>query len=392
MEKKLWLIEVYNTKTKYILLAVLSLLLASCSGGKKEEKPDNLITVTDAVGRKVAINKDKRSRVLCIGAGALRLYSYVGDMSLLCAAEDIDRSVGADPFANVSRPYYDLYKGELSKLPSCGKGGPRNQAAEAEPILTCKPDVIISEYGDVDSANTLQDMVGVPVVTVSYGPKSVFDDHVKESLTLLGTVFGKEEKAKALNQYIADSETELKTKAASASPEEKKTLYIGCLGNWGTQDILSTSSSFPLFEVSHIDNAVKGISLAQGKIDKEKLISLNPDVMVLDAAGISNFKTVYSDPQNKADYDSLSAFKNNNVYLEMPFNAYYTNLEIALMDAYYLASIAYPDAYAGFDIAKKSDEITEAFLGQKMYDTIKSAPYSYGGFQKIENIQEFLKN
>lgn len=29
-------------------------------------------------------------RVVCIGAGALRLYSYIGDVSLLCGVEDID--------------------------------------------------------------------------------------------------------------------------------------------------------------------------------------------------------------------------------------------------------------------------------------------------------------
>lgn len=381
---------------KIFLMLSLPLVLAAC--GEKKDGGSETFAIEDASGRTVSIDPKKRERVLCIGAGALRLYSYVGDMSLLCAAEDIDRGVaGANPFAKVSRPYYDLYATQLSSLPSCGRGGPKNQAAEAEKIISCRPDIILSEYGDVDAANNLQAMVGVPVVTLSYGPKSVFDPAVKKSLEILGKAFGREEKADALIDYISASEKELGEKAAERVAE-KKSLYIGCLGNWGTQDILSTSPKFPLFAVSSIQNAVAdvdpaGMNLANGigKIDLEKLLSIDPDVIILDAAGVANFKAIYQENADiKASYDSLSAFQNGQVYLEMPFNAYYTNLEVALMDAYYAASIAYPDAYAGFDIAKKSDEISEAFLGAKMYGTIAAAEYSYGGFQRIQDVASFL--
>ena len=75
----------------------------------------------------------------------------------------------------------------------------------------------------------------------------------------------------------------------------------------------------------------------------------------------------------------------------MPFNAYYTNLEIALMDAYFLASVAYPEQYKSRDRVAKYEEISKAFLGKSCYkDTISKAKRSYGGFQKIDNLKEFL--
>lgn len=372
-------------------------LLTACGANTEttqnnSESSENKVEITDLIGRTNSIAESDKERVLCIGAGALRLYSYVGDIHNIIAVEDIDRDVDANIFANVSRPYYDVNKEYFKTLPSCGKGGPQAQQAEAEKILSCRPSLIISEYADVLKADTLQSQVGVPVVVVKYGSNSVFDDNVKESLTLLGKILGKEEKAKTLNDYIASSKADLENRASNIADADKSSIYIGGLGNWGTQDIYSTSTSFPLFNVSNIKNAVTSdITLTNGKLEKEAFLSLNPDKIVLDSAGLAKFKTTYESASE--EFDSLEAFANGEIYLEMPFNAYYTNLEIALMDAYFLASVAYPDAYKDMDMDKKYDEIGNAFLGSNCYsESIKNAPMSYGGFQKISNIKEFLAN
>lgn len=380
-------------KRKLLNVVLLSLLLVGCSDQTEtgSETQAKTIEVTDMIGRKNTISLEASKRVVCIGAGALRLYSYLGDKENLVAVEDIERSVGSNVFEKVSRPYYDINKEYYKTLPSCGKGGPQAQQAEAEKILSVAPSLIISEYGDVSKADALQEQVGVPVVVVSYGKKSVFDDNVKNSLTLLGQVLGKEEKATRLNAYIQDSETELKGKAQGVAEEDKKSIYIGCLGNWGTQDIYSTSSSFPLFEVSSIKNAVtSSVTVNNGKLEEEAFLSLNPDRIVLDSAGLARFKTTYESDSSK--FDELKAFKDGEVYLEMPFNAYYTNLEIALMDSYFLASVAYPEVYKDFNLEQKYTEIGEAFLGADCYTYVKQAPMSYGGFQKIGNVKEFLTN
>ncbi len=368
---------------KHSLLLLSILLLSSCSVKNSEEG----IQVTDTLERSHIISKDKRSRVVCIGAGALRLYSYIGDRNLLCGVEDIDSgNEDANPFKGISRPYYDLNKDFYEALPSCGKGGPKNQQAEAERILSCNPDIVISEYQDKKASDDLEQKLGVPVINVSYGKNSVFDDNIKKSLNILGKVFSKEERAKELTSYIDTCKKELSEKKS----EEEKTCYIGCLGNYGVQDIYSTSSDYPLFNVSGVKNVLSGsIELTNGRIDSEKFFSLDMDYIFLDAAGTETFKGVYTKKKNL--FDSIDAVKKGEVYLEMPFNAYYTNLEVALMDAYFIASSYHKDAYQGFDIKEKSEEISKMFLQEECYDKfISKAKYSYGGFQKISSLSDFF--
>ena len=50
------------------------------------------ITVTDMMGRQVEVIPGSYKKVVCIGAGALRMYSYIGDVNLLCGVEDIDNA------------------------------------------------------------------------------------------------------------------------------------------------------------------------------------------------------------------------------------------------------------------------------------------------------------
>ena len=130
------------------------------------------ITVTDMIGREVTVVPGSYQRVVCIGAGALRMYSYIGDVNLLCGVEDIDNASLADRpkmFDSVARPYVLAYSDVFETLPSCGVGGPMAQAAEAEKILSCNPDIVISEFEDVEKEDALQEQLGVPVITLSTG-------------------------------------------------------------------------------------------------------------------------------------------------------------------------------------------------------------------------------
>lgn len=373
---------------KFLISLSAMTSLISCGPTTSEIPEENQLVVTDLLGREVKLSKDDKDHVVCIGAGALRLYSYIGENENLVGVEDIDRDVNKNPFENISRPYYDLNKEFYKTLPSCGKGGPQNQYPEIESIIACNPTLIISEYTDKNQADMLQQKTGIPVVSVSYGNDSVFDTKIKQSIELLGTILDEKEKAEKLNQFISDSKKELKEKAESAA-EAPSPLYIGCLGNWGNQDIYSTSSDYILFNVSNIPNALSSdYALVEGKIEAEKFISLNPSKIVLDSGGIGRFKDTYE--KNKSIFNSMDAFKNGEIYLQMGYNVYFTNLEIALMDAYFLASIAYPTVYQNFDLEAKYNEISTAFLGVPFYDEICKKPMSYGGFQKIENIEDFF--
>ena len=213
-------------KISFILMLFVVLFLGvSCSNDNKKEAPskDKEIEVTDMVGRNVNVLPGSYSRVICIGAGALRMYSYIGDLDKLAGVEDIDNENATgrpQMFDAVARPYYIAGKDVFKTLPSAGKGGPQAQAAEPEKILNCNPDIIVSEYEDVDKANALQTQIKVPVIVVKYGYSGVFDNLIKNSITLLGKVFDKEAKANTLNSFIEREKAEIEKRVSNINVKE----------------------------------------------------------------------------------------------------------------------------------------------------------------------------
>ena len=134
---------------KLLALSLALLMLLSLCACVDRNGLSGDITVTDMVGRTVSVTPGSYRRVVCIGAGALRMYSYIGDVAYLAGVEDIDNtSLSERPkmFDSVARPYVLAFGDTFDDLPSCGVGGPMAQSAEAEKILSCNPDIVISEF------------------------------------------------------------------------------------------------------------------------------------------------------------------------------------------------------------------------------------------------------
>lgn len=351
------------------------------------------LTVTDMIGREVAVTPGSYKRVVCIGAGALRMYSYIGDVELLCGVEDIDNTTLTERpkmFDSVARPYVIAFGDVFSALGSCGVGGPNAQAAEAEKILSCNPDIVISEYEDVEKENALQAQLGVPVITLKTGPNGVFDDAFKGSMALLGTIFGNEEKAEALVAFVEAQEAEISGRTAKVADADKPGVYICGLGNWGTTDHLMTAQNYISFHIANVNNVVSGLE-APGiqAIEAEKFVALGEamDIMIMDSAAVKNIIPLYQ--EDRTMFDSCKAWQDGEVYLQMAYNAYYTNYEIALINTWFIAKTVYPDLFADIDITAKTNEITKMFLGKELAEEIFAYPSSFGGYQKIDTATFF---
>ena len=104
--------------------------------------------------------------------------------------------------------------------------------------------------------------------------------------------------------------------------------------------------------------------------------------MILDAAAVKNIKPLYG--EDPTMFDACKAWRTGEVYLQMAYNAYYTNYEIALCNTWFIAKTVYPERFADVDIQKKTDEITKVFLGTPLAEQIAAAPSSFGGYQKID--------
>lgn len=394
------------------MVAVMLLGLCACGGWEKEgtrqtkedaTEPEVLtqeegmegttdqsaeIIVTDMIGREVTVVPGSYQRVVCIGAGALRMYSYVGDVNLLCGVEDIDNTALEERpkmFDSVARPYVLAYSEVFQTLPSCGVGGPMAQTAEAEKILSCNPDIIISEFEDVEKEDALQEQLGIPVITLSAGAKGVFDEAFAGSMELLGTIFGEEEKAASLIAFVEAEATEITKRTENISEKDKPGAYICGLGNWGTTNHLMTAESFVSLNLAHVKNVLSGTGMqGVGPIEEEKFVALGDDIdlMIMDAAAVKNIAPLYE--ENPMMFDTCKAWQNGEVYLQMAYNAYYTNFEIQLMNTWFTGKTVYPNLFEDVDMVAKTNEVTRAFFGKDLAEEIFACPSSFGGYQKID--------
>ena len=373
----------------FLLALVLIFSLCACNAQQTPAGTESQeTTVTDMIGRKVTVTPGSYKRVVCIGAGALRMYSYIGDAKLLVGVEDIDNtSLSERPqmFDSVARPYVLAFGETFKELPSCGVGGPMAQAAEAEKILACNPDIVISAFEDAAKADALQEQLGVPVITLSTGSKGVFDDMFSGSMNLLGQLFNKTEKAAQIVAFVQSEAAQITGVVSEIPKEDQPSVYICGLGNWGTTDHLMTAENYISFEIAGVKNVVSGLGIQGiGPIEEEKFVELGEqmDIIIMDAAAVKNIKPLYA--EDKTMFDTCKAWKNGEVYLEMAYNAYYTNYEIALINTWFIAKTVYPDAFADVDLTAKTNEVTKVFLGEELAEEIFACPSSFGGYGKID--------
>ena len=97
-------------------------------------------------------------------------------------------------------------------------------------------------------------------------------------------------------------------------------------------------------------------------IDKEKLIQWNPDIIFIDEGGLELIRQDYQ--KNKPFYQVLGAVKKGQIYGQLPYNYYTTNIDTAIANAYHIGKVLYPDHFADIDPVAKANEIYEFLVGQ----------------------------
>jgi iron complex transport system substrate-binding protein len=209
-------------------------------------------------------------------------------------------------------------------------------------------------------------------------------------MELLGQIFEQEERAEELITYIEDEKNAISEKTKDIKDEDKPSVYICGLGNWGTTNHLMTAQNYVSFNIAGVKNVVTDLeNNGIQEIEEEKLVSMGEDIdiMFIDAAAVKNIKPLYA--EDNTMFDSIKAWNDGEVYLEMAYNAYYTNYEIALINTWYIASVVYPEAFEDFDVEAKTDEVTQMFLGTPLASDIYEKPASFGGYQKIDTATFF---
>lgn len=324
--------------------------------------------ITDLMGRKVEIPSDVKS-IVCTGAGALRMVCYAQATDFVIGVEDIDKEL------TIKRTYNYVYIDSFKNLPSIGKGGGRGYTAYEEEIINLQPDLILCSYTG-DALEQLADKTGIPVVSVTY-QSDMFDPDFQKSLTLIGDILGKQERCAEVISYITDAKNDLSERTKDIPNKDKPTAYTGAVTFSGGHGFGGTYGKFGPFTAINAKN-VADVTGETGsfEVDWEKVVEWDPDYIFLDPGNMDLVNEEYN--KNPDYFKSLRAVREGRVYSMISYNNYTTNIELAIADAYYAGSVLFPEYFSDIDIAQKTDELLEKFLGKRIYSEMEAAGLKFG--------------
>ena len=176
-----------------------------------------------------------------------------------------------------------------------------------EKILDVKPTIVIGQ--DYDE-KLIQNLKSLNIKVLSYKTNTI--ENIKNTILELGILFKKEEKSKEMISRIDDSLNSLKSIVENKkiliviSPKDSLSNQIYVTGNFlYFEDIIKASGN---------KNAYNSTNSAQPVVNTEKIINMNPDIIVL-LAPFYDGKTAELN-QLKELWKTLpiNAAKQNNIY------------------------------------------------------------------------------
>ena len=320
--------------------------------------------ITDSEGREVEI-PEKVESIVCLNVGALRYTCYMQAQDLVIGVEDYEKE------QSISRGYNYVNFELFQDLPVVGTNGEHYP----EEIISADPDVIVMSAYDDSDADSLQEKTGIPVVVVP-GSDSMMDEGAYETFRIMGELYGKEDRAQELLDYMDSIKEDLETRTADVAEEDKLTAYVAGVSYKGAHGFEGTEAGYGPFAAINAKNlADETGQTGPFDIDPEQVLAWDPDVIFVDFNGLDLVNEDYA--SNPEYYEQLTAVQEGRVYSQISFRSSASNLDTALADTYYAASVLYPEQFADVDPEEKAAEIFEMLLGENFYEDLKANGYEF---------------
>jgi len=353
-----------------IFIIMLSIGLAACGDGPSADDTVGTRIVTDVWGREVEIPATVKT-IVCLGSGAPRIAAYLNAMDMIVGAEEyISQGV------NAARDYNPVHHLKLSVLPFAGAGGGSgNNNGYPEEIIMLAPDVILAGF-DLEAADELQAQTGIPVVSVRHttglAPESFYD-----AMRVFAEVIGAQERCEIVLGYIDSLKEDLHNRTVNVQDSDKLKAYAGAVTWNGRRGFSGTYSVFGIFDAINAMNVAYTPDIdGFFEANLESIVVWDPDIIFLDPGNMDLVNDEYA--TNPGYFNSLRAIQEGRVYTMPAFNSAGTNMTYALMNAYYAGTILFPEQFADVDIAEKSAEILNLFLGMNTYNIMAENGLYYG--------------
>ncbi len=352
-----------------LIFALAAGLFSGCEkGATTETVQKETRIITDSLGREVEVPKVVETFVPL--GNTPRMITYLG------LADKVAGVGGMDPDTISPVTAYAYATKELwSKVPVVGTDARGATNYYPEQIISVNPDVIFCSYNS-ELADEIQTKTGIPVVAVPMG--TLFGKNYEEALRLLGDVCGASKRAEDVIAFINDSLKDLRERTANVPAVEKPTVLGAAATFKGAHGIEGVYSKYAVFQAVAANDVTEGISEKSGGVlvDKEQVLGWNPQVIFLDSGGVG---LVQNDFQKNPDfYAQLRAVAEGTVYQYPSSTSYYSNVEIPIINSYYVGTILYPEQFKDIDFSSKANEIFHFFLGVENYlDNLEKSGFGY---------------
>lgn len=311
------------------------------------------------------------TRIICSGAGALRLVSYLGAGDLVVGVDSLEikqQQYDARPYA-LANPGY-------KKLPVFGN---YRGFDHPEKILELNPppQVIFKTYsGSGHDPVLLARKTGIPVVTLEYGDLYHYRDRLYAALAVLGRALGREDRARAVRAFFDTQIDRLENRTRDLPEDSRPTCFVGGLAYRGAHGFQSTEPGYPPFYFVHADNIAAlpdGKMLSHSIFSKEELLRADPDILFLDLSTLQmGRQSGLNELRTGPVCQSLTAVRQGRVYALLPYNWYTQNFGSILANAWYIGKVLYPDRFSDIDPVRQADWIYSFLLGSPVFDRINS--------------------
>jgi len=303
----------------------LLVCLAIATGIASSQAKTTTIKVVDYERRIVELPREA-CRIVSLVPSALRILVQVGAEDKIVA---IDRKSAAA--AKTMLPI--LANPSLADLPVVGD----RKEPNLEAILAVKPDLIITST-TADKADILQKTLGIPVLCVVSEPDEDYD-----IIRMIGAVSGRSARAESVISFLSDKARMLESLVAKVPEASKKRVYLALFTNSGKfTQTMPVYQSLKLAGGINVASEVKATtSWGSVEVNKERILAWNPDVVFVDWMETDSYLSMerfISDPE----YRLMGAVKNGEVHYSQTSHDGKDYVS-ALAEAYYMASILYPD-------------------------------------------------
>ena len=364
--------EVYNLRKLISIIAACALALSLAACGTQQAAPEDTAgtrTITDSLGREVTVPDEVNGIVVLGNTPRMATYLGLADRVVGYSGMDAASITPLTAYANVTQD-------DWAAVPVVGTDSGGNTAYYSEEIILTGADVIFCT-ATTDVADQLQRETGIPVVAVSQG--TLFGEDFEQSLAIIADVCGVSERAKAISDYVDECFAELESLTAGIPESERRTVLSAAATFRGVHGIEGIRVYDPVMLSVNAENLAdesdgSGV-YGSYEVDREQILAWDPEYIFMDSGGVPLVRQDYAD--RPEFYSELSAFRNGHMYQYPSSTSYFDNMEISLVNCYYVGSVLYPEQFSGVDFEAKASEIFGFFLGEPDYLTVLA---DYGAF------------